>query len=60
MPHVGGLDYGLIGQHQFDATTEREVLVTGRYRIIERAQIVEPGTYSEYGYRIPLIRLEEY
>ena len=52
------VDYSLI-KTQFSAIDEREVIVTGRYRVIEKKMITEPFTNPNDGYKVPLYVLVE-
>lgn len=53
------VDYGKVNQRFFSASGERETIVTGAYRVTAKELIVEPHTYPEYGYRVPLYTLAE-
>lgn len=52
------VDYNIIKVF-FDASSEKEVIVTGNYMVIEKRMITEPGTLPQYGYKIPLYVLQE-
>ena len=52
------VDYNLVKQ-LFDAPNEKEVILTGNYRIVSREMVTEPGTKPQYGYTVPMFFLEE-
>jgi len=52
------IDYDLITL-MFSASEEKEVLVTGQYRCIDKKMIVEPGTEPQYEYKVPCYFLTE-
>lgn len=53
------VDYEKVNQRFFSASGEQETIVTGAYRVIAVERIVEPHTYPQYGYRVPLYTLTE-
>lgn len=52
------VDYNII-KVLFDASSEKEVIVSGDYVVVERRIIPEPGTLPQYGYEIPMYILRE-
>jgi hypothetical protein len=52
------VDYDLF-RTQFNARAEREVIVSGSYRVVEKRKVTEPFTNPDYGYRIPMYVLVE-
>ena len=52
------INYDLI-KVMFDASDEKEVLVSGTYRVAEIRKITEPGTPPQYGYIVPQYVLVE-
>jgi len=52
------IDYNLI-KVWFDSDSEKEVLVTGNYRVMEKLMITEPGTAPQYDYKVPMYVLKE-
>lgn len=52
------VDYNIVNV-LFDASSEKEVIVSGEYVVVEKRMIPEPGTLPQYGYEIPLYILRE-
>jgi hypothetical protein len=53
------VDYSKVSGISFSADGEKETIVSGKYRVVRRLQITEPGTRPSQGYTVPSYILEE-